>query len=271
MNASGLPTIFVVSDGRGDTCHQLVKAALVQFQEQTFDLLRFPGVLTAEQVDEVVTTAGRRGATIFYTLVGQETRAAMRRRADALLVPAVDLLGPSFSALHDLFHRAPAQTPGLFYASEREVIDRHDAIDYTLKHDDGQRPDGLPRADVILVGVSRSSKSSTCFYLAYQGIKAANVPLLPGTPIAERLQAADPSKVVGLQMNVPRLITLREARAANLGSRHMAGYVDRRQVAAEVLYANDLMARFGWRTLNVSYMAIEEIAREVLRLTGLRA
>lgn len=270
MHPTTLPALFVVSDGRGDTCHQLVKAALVQFPGQGFDLVRYPEVLTASRVDEVVHAAAQCRATIFYTLVGEETRAAMRRRSAALLVPAVDLLGPSFSALHDLFHSDPARTPGLFYTSERENIDRHSAIDYTLKHDDGQRPDGLPGADVILVGVSRSSKSSTCFYLAYQGIKAANVPLVPGLPIGDHLRAADPHKVVGLQMNVPRLITLREARAANLGARHTANYVDRRAVAGEVLHANHLMEQFGWRTLNVSYMAIEEIAREVLRLTGIR-
>jgi hypothetical protein len=261
--------VFVVSDGRGETGKQLLKAALVQFADQDFDLVTWSDVRTAERVVEVVDAALEVDATIFYTLVGDRTRTAMARRTELRLVPAVDLLGPSFAALHDLFKSERSGTPGLFYASERETIDRHAAIDYTLKHDDGQRPGGLKHADVVLVGVSRASKSSTCFYLAYQGIKAANVPLVPGTPLPAQLTALPPEKVVGLQMNVTRLLTLREARAANLGTRHAEYYLDRREVAAEVRHANEVIRERGWKTVNASYMAIEEIAREVMRQAGL--
>ena len=269
MAGPAKPVIFVVSDGRGDTCRQLLKAALVQFEEQDFDLVVWSDVRTAERVVEVVAAAEEVSATIFYTLVGDETRSTMVRRTELMLVPAVDLLGASFAALHDLFKSDRSGTPGLFYASERETIDRHAAIDFTLKHDDGQRPQGLPNADVVLVGVSRASKSSTCFYLAYQGIKAANVPLVPGAPLPPELKALDPGKVVGLVMNVPRLLTLREARAANLGTKHTDYYVDRREVGAEVRHANDLIRQHDWKSVNASYMAIEEIAREVMRQCSL--
>jgi regulator of PEP synthase PpsR (kinase-PPPase family) len=263
------PVIFVVSDGRGDTCRQLLKASLVQFSDQQFDLVTWSDVRTPERVAEVVEAALESGATIFFTLVGEDTRSTLLHYTEQALVPAVDLLGPSFSALHDLFKSERSETPGLYYASERETIDRHSAIDYTLKHDDGQRPSGLAKADVVLVGVSRASKSSTCFYLAYQGVKAANVPLVRGVPIPQHLKEMDSSKVVGLQMNVPRLLTLREARAAHLGTTHTDYYVDRREVGAEIRYANELIREHGWKTVNASYMAIEEIAREVMRQCGL--
>jgi regulator of PEP synthase PpsR (kinase-PPPase family) len=194
----------------------------------------------------------------------------MKTGAERLLVPTVDVLGPSFSALHDLFKSAPQHTPGLLYASDRERFDRIEAIDYTLKHDDGQRPHELDQADVVLVGVSRSSKSSTCFYLAYAGIRAANVPLVPGVQPPPLLLRLEPEKVIGLRINVMRLRTVREARAQRLRLDPTHDYVDKRGISQEVLEANKMMDRQGWRSIDVSYIAIEETAREVMALRGLK-
>jgi hypothetical protein len=260
------PTVFVVSDGRGDTCAQVVRAALVQFEGQPYRLEQVANVRTARRVERVIERAAATHAVVFYTLVGDDTRAALSQAARRQLVPAVDVLGPGFSALHDLFKRAPRATPGLLYASNREQFDRQEAIDYTLRHDDGQRPDELDQADVVLVGVSRVSKSSTCFYLAYEGVKAANAPLVPGLAPLPQFLALDPRKVIGLRMNARRLITVREARAAHVGLGPHDDYLDLRAVARELTEANRVMERQRWRSLDVSYLAIEEIAREVLLL-----
>ncbi len=264
------PVLFVVSDGRGDTCRQVLEAALVQFEGQTFDLVVRPEVRTTDQAAAVVAEAAERGAAVFYTLVAQDTRWALARRAGELLVPVVDVLGPAFSALHDVFQQDPAEKPGLFYASDRERFDRQKAIDYTLKHDDGQRPDELHQADVVLVGVSRASKSTTCFYLAFHGLRAANVPLVFGQPVLPQLAEVDPRKVIGLNVNVSRLLTVRQARAGNLGGRlgttHVDYYTSKREVANEVIHAAGLMKTHGWRIIEASYLAVEEIAREVMRM-----
>jgi len=270
MAKSSKPTIYIVSDGRGDTCNQLVRAALVQFEGQQYRLLRKAEVRTVEAVEAIVRDAADTHAVIFYTLVSDETREAIKAASEEALVPTVDVLGPSFSALHDLFKSAPQHTPGLLYASDRERFDRIEAIDYTLKHDDGQRPHELDEADVVLVGVSRASKSSTCFYLAYAGVRAANVPLVAGmAPLPQLLKLA-PEKVIGLRVNVMRLRTIREARAARMRLDPSNAYVDKREIAREVLEANKLMDRQGWSHLDVSYMAIEEIAREVIAVRGLK-
>jgi len=263
------PVIMVVSDGRGETCSQLLRAALVQFEGHDEEIIVRPDVLTPDQVAAVVDEAAWRKATIFYTLVGKDTRRAMRRLAGEGFVSTVDVLGPAFTALHDVFHADPAATPGLFYTAERQRIDRQAAIDYTLKHDDGLRPYELGQADVVLVGISRVSKSTTCFYLAYHGIKAANVPLIGGRPPLPQLLTVDPTKVIGLRMNVTRLMAVREARAKHLGRIGTADYVAKREIAEEMLGAQQLMVRQGWRSFDVSYMAVEEIAREVMRLRGL--
>jgi regulator of PEP synthase PpsR (kinase-PPPase family) len=268
MASSDRPIIFVVSDGRGETASQVLRAALVQFEGQEFELVVRPEVRTAGQARAVVREAADREASIFYTLVSPETRWAMVNLGGELLVPTVDVLGPSFSALHDLFQQAPSGKPGLFYASDRERFDRQQAIDYTLTHDDGQRPDELDEADVVLVGVSRAAKSTTCFYLAFKGIKAANVPLVYGVPVLPQLAALDPAKVIGLSVNVSRLLTVRRARSGHLGDRHVAYYTSKQDVANEVIHATTVMKQHGWRTVETSYLAVEEIAREVMQLFG---
>ncbi len=269
MERRRTPRIFIVSDGRGDTAAQVLKAAAVQFEGRAYRVSRRPSVRTVKDVLRVVQEAADARAVIFYTLVDEETRRTMHRAAARKLVPTVDILGPCFSALDDQFRTKRRGEPGLLYDMERDRLNRMEAIDYTLHHDDGQRVHELSKADVVVVGVSRASKSSTCFFLAYAGVRAANVPLIPGVDPPARLLALDPEKVIGLRVNVDRLLAVREARARNLGRAHLAAYLDRREIAREVLWANQLMDRQGWRTFDASYLAVEEIAREVMRLRGI--
>jgi len=263
-----LPTVFVVSDGRGETAEQLLQAAAVQYEGVRYRTALRSNVRTLARVEKIIAEAAKANAVIFYTLVSNDVRSAMRRRAREKHVPSVDILGPAFTALHDLFQRERSAKPGLLYAVDRERIDRMDAIDYTLKHDDGQRPHELSAADVVLVGVSRASKSTTCFYLAYEGIRAANVPLLPGVPPPEPLLRMPCNKVIGLRMQLNRLLTVREARATNLRIGGSDPYVDRQRVAREIIEISRLMEKHGWRSVDASYLAVEEIARDVMRLVS---
>jgi [pyruvate, water dikinase]-phosphate phosphotransferase / [pyruvate, water dikinase] kinase len=269
MPTQQLPTILVVSDGRGQTGARVLQAALVQFQGQKHHIVTEGNVRTVERVGAILENAARIHAVVLFTLVEEATRRAMQQGAAQLAVPVVDVLGPTLSALHDLLQRDSAATPGLLYAAEREDIDRHDAIDYTLKHDDGRRPDELDQAGVVLVGVSRTAKSTTCFYLAYHGVRAANVPLLPGVALPPRLLALPPERVIGLWVNPSRLLTVRAARARHLNLGADSSYLDRDAVLQEVRDAHRVMNRHGWRTVDASYMAVEEIAREVMRLCDL--
>jgi len=243
----------------------------VQFEGQRFVTEHHSRVQSSRRVASIVAAAAKSHATVFYTLVGDATRDAIARASARHLVPTVDVLGPSFSALHDLFKRAPRAKPGLLYASNREKFDRQAAIEYTLKHDDGQRPHDLDQADVVLVGVSRVAKSSTCFYLAYEGVKAANVPLLPDVEPPPELLELGADKVIGLRVNIHRLITVREARAPEMGLGGASPYLEKTAIAREVIEANRCMERRGWRSFDASYMAIEEIAKQVLSLRDLRA
>lgn len=263
MKRSRIPTIILVSDGRAETANQVLKAAAVQFQNQQYRCMRRPNVRTAEEVADIVKEAEKLDAVIFYTLVGNETRQAMKE-ASGQNVEIVDILGPAFTALKGRFKRKPGAVPGLLYDLDRDRFNRMAAFDYALAHDDGQRVQDLYRADVVLVGVSRSSKSSTCFYLAFKGIRAANVPLLPDRESPSQLLKLPRERVIGLRINVARLLMLREARMSTLNLESEPTYLDKRAVAEEVNNANRLMDNQGWRTIDVSYLAIEEIAWEIM-------
>jgi regulator of PEP synthase PpsR (kinase-PPPase family) len=267
MGDPEVPTLYFVSDGRGSTCAQLVHAALLQFEGRPVRSVIRSAVRSPERAAEIIAEAAAGGrAIVFHTLVLDSVRQTLQQAAEDALVTEVDLFAHTLPALNDLFRSSPSETPGLLYETEREHFDRIEAIDYTLKHDDGQRPDELHLADVVLVGVSRASKSTTCFYLAYKGIKAANVPLFPDIDPPRELLELDPLKVIALKINLMRLRVVRENRAVTYGLKDMDSYTARRELAREIRYANNMAERCGWRSIDVSYKAVEEIGSEVLRL-----
>ncbi len=259
-------TIYLLSDGTCRTCEQVVRAVLVQFDQVSVRLIRKAQVRRPETVKALIEKAAAEQATVFYTLVSDQARRAIQEAARERMVPVVDLLGPVLTSLHDLFSRAPRAKPGILYDSNKEHFDRIDAVEYTLHHDDGCAINELGDADVVLVGVSRSCKSTTCFYLGYRGIRAANVPLFVDADPPAELLKVDPRRVIGLTTNPHRLRSVREARMRGWGMDPRDEYGDRINIARELRAANELMERHGWRCVDTSYKAIEEIAREVLGL-----
>lgn len=259
-------SIYLVSDGTCRTCELVVKAVLVQFSPISVKLIQRPNVRRPEAVRALMEEAARERGLVFYTLVYDKARRAIQQAARELMVPAVDLLGPVLTALYDLFARAPRAKPGILYKSNKEHFDRIDAIEYTLHHDDGLAINELKDADVVLVGVSRSCKSTTCFYLGYSGVRAANVPLFPEHEPPRELSELDPRRVIGLTINPHRLQSIREARMRGWGMDPFDDYGEKCRIAQELRAANELMQKHGWRCVDTSYKAIEEIAREVLRL-----
>jgi regulator of PEP synthase PpsR (kinase-PPPase family) len=256
-------TIFIVSDGTCRTCEQVVKAVLVQFENRSPRLIREANVRRPARVVKIVKQAAKARATVFYTLVSLATRRAIKEASADYFVPIVDVLGPALGSLYDMFKSVPRSTPGMLYKSNKDHFDRIEAIDYTLHHDDAAGLSDLDQADVVLVGVSRASKSSTCFYLAYRGICAANVPLFPDEEPPQELLKIDKSKVIGLTLNVYRLQSVREARVRSWGLRLGDEYSEKTALMRELRSTNAMIAKYGWRTIDVSYKAIEEIAREV--------
>ncbi|GIW97804.1 MAG: putative pyruvate, phosphate dikinase regulatory protein [Pirellulaceae bacterium] len=257
-------TVFLVSGGTGHTCEALFTAAMAQFPSQSVHVQRYYKLRDTDAVARVVRMAARHRAVILHTLVDPQTRRVLDQTSLELQVQAVDLLGPTISALADHFGSPPIGRPGLLYELAREQFERIEAVDYTLAHDDGQRIDELSQADVVLVGVSRVSKSVTCFYLAMRGLRAGNVPLTPPIRIPEELDRLPPDRVIGLTMQPARLVAIRRQRLERIHGDQHTDYVDLRAVARELHEAERQFALRNWTCIDVSYKATEEVAAEIV-------
>jgi [pyruvate, water dikinase]-phosphate phosphotransferase / [pyruvate, water dikinase] kinase len=260
--------IILLSGSTGRTVEEVVKAALAQFEEPDVVIDLRPHVRSAKAAIRIVEEAADANAILFHSLVAPKVRDAVIHHTQARRVPSVDVLGPVLSALNDYLGEAPRLRPGLSYQLRKEHFDRIEAVNFTLAHDDGCALDGLARADVVLVGPSRVAKSVTCFYLAYRGIRAANVPLVPGWELPQQLTGLDKQKVIGLTMNPARLQSIRHQRVRDLGRGSFDQYDDLDNIRHELREASRLVARHGWRSIDVSYKSVEEVAREVLTMIG---
>ena len=259
-------SITLLSGGTGHTAKEVLAAALAQFDNPQVRIELHAHIKSTEDALEFVRQAARQHAIVCYTLVAPKIRQAVSESLLNLGVPAVDLLGPTISLLADFLGIKPRGHAGLLGELYKEKFDRIDAVDFTLAHDDGQRVHDLAEADVVLVGVSRVSKSVTCFWLASRGIRAANVPITVIHPIPEELERLDPERVIGLTMNVGRLCALRQARVDRLTKRTVGGYAEHRDVAAELRRTTSIMNLHGWRCVDISYKSIEEVASEIIQM-----
>lgn len=258
--------IVIVSGGSGRTGQQLVQSALAQFDSANVEIVLRSRVQTPDAAVRVIESVRDQRAVLCHTLVQPEVRETVVRECQLRNIHAVDLMGPTLMLLDDHLDGRPRNEPGLSYALNKEQFERIDAVDFTLAHDDGARMRDLHLADVVLVGVSRVSKSVTCFYLAARGVRAANVPLVALRSAPPELTRLDPQRVIGLTMSVSRLSAIRQTRLARISHRPVNGYAEKREAAVELRQATDLMGRHGWRQIDVSYKATEEVAGEIIEM-----
>lgn len=258
--------LHLISDSTGETAGAVARAALSQFDrvepvEHSWALVR-----TRRQIDRVLAAVRRNPGVVLYTLVEPELRTALENGCRGLGVVCVDVLGPTIAEFAGAFGAESNRSPGRQHLLDGDYYRRIDAMQYVLAHDDGQAPEGLAEADVILVGVSRVSKSPTCMYLANRGVKAANVPFVSGAAFPEDEIAAAGPLVVGLTVSPDRLVQLRRNRLRGLGESGPSAYADLRAVQGEVAEARRLFARRRWPMIDVSRRSIEETAAAILEL-----
>lgn len=266
---AGTHQIVVASDATGHTAEAVVRAALVQFRGAAVQIHLRSGVRAADHVRATVREATRIGGLIVHTLVSQEMRSLMLTEARAQGVPTIDLLGPLLLRLEDLLALQPLAKPGLFRDADADYRRRFDVMDFTVRHDDGQAPEGLIQAELVLVGVSRTSKTPLSMFLAWRGLRVANVPVVFHLPLPEELSRVEPRRVVGLTIKAERLLELRRSRLQQMETPPKFPYADVRQIWGELEYARTLCANAGWPVVDVTDKSIEEVAGEILVLTGL--
>ena len=271
--------IFIASDATGETAEKVVRAALLQFDlgEELHDRIElrvFPNLRHEHDLDTVVAEARAAQALLVSTLVRTEERELLHRKCQDGEVQCVDLLGSLLGSLAIFFGVKPRGTPGLMHAITGGYFQRMEAIEFTVHADDGKDPDVLPRADVVLIGVSRTSKTPLSIYLAQKGYKVANVPIVLDVPPPEQLFAVPPHRVFALTIQPEALLSIRRQRLMRL---HMdmvpdMSYGQRDHILREIHYARALYsAHPDWTVVDITGKAIEETTADILRCLTARS
>lgn len=256
--------IYVVSDSTGGTAERALNAALVQFADVAVDIKIRPEVRTEEQVHQVIHEAVQDNAFIVHTLVKDELRQLMGRMGREHNIETIDLMGPLLARLSHQFAVSPAGKPGLFRELNEEYFRRIETMDFAIKHDDGQRIYELPKAEIVLLGVSRTFKTPLSIFLAFKGWFVANIPIILGIKPPSILSQLPPDHVFCLNTYPHRLLDLRRIRQNRLG-KEATYYTDLDYIRRELNYARNFFSRHPkWTVINVTSKAIEEIASEIL-------
>ncbi|HXQ53225.1 MAG TPA: pyruvate, water dikinase regulatory protein [Stellaceae bacterium] len=263
--------LHLVSDSTGDTVHAVARACLVQFEgaeavEHIWSMVR-----TKVQVERVLHGVSTNPGVVLYTLVNDNLRMSLIEGCRKLQAPTIPVLDPVIGALGAYLGRQSRGLPGQQHLLDAEYFQRIDAMTFALNHDDGQSAWGLNEADVILVGVSRTSKTPTCMYLANRGIKVANIPIVPGVALPPELFTATRPLIVALTNDPERLIQVRQNRLSQLHQQETrTDYTDLAAVRDEVQKARRLFAEHHWPVIDVTRRSIEETAAAILKLLARR-
>lgn len=262
---------FIISDGTGETVDKIVRAALTQYRADGVRLVRYKSVRSKDQVEAVLSEAQRVGAVVVYTAVSTEVRDALVQGIAQFELRAVDLLGPLLDLFSEYVESAPVAKPGLLHEVNEEYFRRIEAMEFAVKQDDGAHPENLAQSDVILVGVSRTSKTPLSIYLSHKGYKVGNVPLVRGIEPPRSLFEADQAKIMALTINPDALVKIRRERLVRMGRDPAGEYGSLQHIREEIEWANQLFSRNRrWPVFDVTNKALEETASEIVRTLSSR-
>jgi len=259
--------LHLVSDATGETLTTVARAATAQYTKMTPVEHVYPLVRTQKQLDRVLAEIEEAPGIVLYTLLEEDLVERLEKTCRDVSVPCLSILGPVLQLLQSYLGTETSHRVGAQHTLNAEYFKRIDALNYSMLHDDGQHMDGLEEADVVLVGVSRTSKTPTSIYLANRGVKTGNVPLVPGIALAPQVEELSRPLVVGLYASPERIVQIRQNRLLGLRVQQDDDqYVDRKAVAEEVAYSRRLCAKHNWPSIDVTRRSIEETAAAVLSL-----
>lgn len=262
---SKIPEVYVVSDSLGDTAESVAKATISQFDEN-IDVVRVPFIRHAEQVEKVVEEAAEHHAVVCHTLVSPELRQTFEKIAEAKHVRYVDILGPMMDMVGTITTSKPRMKPGIIHKLDEEYFKKVEAIEFAVKYDDGKNPAGFAKADIVFIGVSRTSKTPLSMYMAHKKYKVANLPLVPEVPLPEEIFHVPPYRIIGLIIDPYKLNTIRAERMKALGFSGSANYTDIARIQDELTYAKEVMRQLHCLVIDVSNKAIEETASRIMAI-----
>jgi len=260
------PPVYVISGGVGASGEQLVQTVLAQFPENHVPVTVVGNVRQVEQIESVIARAKDSGGTIVHTLVDAGLRREIVKQAQVAGVEAIDLMGSLLARMTQVLGREPLGHPGLYRQLHRDYFDRVAAIEFSMAHDDGKKPEGWHSAEIVLVGISRTGKTPLSLYLSVLGWKVANAPLIPNSPPPPVLFQLDPRRVVGLTIEPGQLLLHRQQRQMRLGVPGPSAYVDPKGIYEEIQNAKQVFRQGGFSVIDVTDKPIETCADEIIRL-----
>jgi regulator of PEP synthase PpsR (kinase-PPPase family) len=271
MPNTGYFHLHLVSDATGETLITVARAAAAQYAKVAPVEHVHPLVRTQKQLDRVLADVEEWPGIVLYTLLEDELVARLESKCRELGLPCMSILGPVLHLFQSYLGAESTHKVGAQHTLNAEYFRRIDALNYTMLHDDGQQVDDLDDADVVLVGVSRTSKTPTSIYLANRGVKTANVPLVPGVPLSPQVERITKALVVGLFATPERIVQIRQNRLLGLKAhREDNQYIDRQAVAEEIAASRKLCNRHNWPLIDVTRRSIEETAAAVIALLAER-
>jgi regulator of PEP synthase PpsR (kinase-PPPase family) len=263
----GARPLFIISDGTGDTATQVVEACLVQFEDPNVQVHVFPLVTDHDQLRHIMADAKKQKAMVVCTLVRASQRTEADKLAKQFRVQMVDVIGNMLGGLSAFLRKRPQGTPGLLHMTSDDYFRRVEALEFTVKADDGKEPRMLLEADIVLVGVSRTSKTPLSVFLSHKGFKVANVPLVLERDPPPDLWNVDPQRIFGLTIDPAPLQTIRKDRLLTMRMPGRTNYGQLDYILAELDFAQDLFSRNrDWPIINVTGKAVEETSATIVRI-----
>ena len=258
--------LHMISDSTGETLITVARAVAAQYSNVSPVEHVYPLVRSQKQLDRVLAEIEEAPGIVLFTLLEKDLVERLEAKCQEINIPSLSIIGPVMQLFQAYLGTETSRRVGAQHTLNAEYFKRIDALNYSMMHDDGQYVDGLEEADVVLVGVSRTSKTPTSIYLANRGVRTANVPLVPGIPIPHQLETLTKPLVVSLHATPERLIQVRQNRLLGIGRVGDDSYIDRQTVAEEVAFARKLSAKFDWAQLDVTRRSIEETAAAIMKL-----
>lgn len=264
-------SIYIISDGTGETAATMIRAAVVQYSNRDINLVRCKNVRSESQIESIIDECFETQGLAVYTFASPLLRNKIRNYTSSKGLHYIDLLGPLLNTLDTFFGVASESNVGVLRNVDDRYYKRIEAIEYTVKHDDGKTFSELDQADIILVGISRTSKTPLSIFLSHKGWKVANIPLVLNTPLPKEIEKVDQRRIVGLIIEVEKLQKFRKNRLEKFGQDPGGEYASLNQIVQEIEYAHKIFKENKkWPVFNVTERALEETASEIVRIIAAR-
>lgn len=256
--------LYAVSDSIGETGELIARAAIKQFIPDKYEIKRYPYIETEKQILEIFDDAKLSKSIIIYTTVSEENRKIIEKLGKDFGIPTIDVMSPPMEAIERILGHPPKRESGIIRRLDKNYFNKVEAVEFAVKYDDGKDPRGIKKADICLVGISRTSKTPLSMYLAHKNFKVANVPLVPEVPVPQELFEKDKRRLIGLIANPIKINEIRQERLIALGLDSTANYANIHRIEEELEYSKNIMEKLDCIQIDVSSKAIEETARIIL-------